>query len=116
MISAAAFKRAGRSGSDAELGKKRPLPSSPYPARTASSGLARSGSQDNAARGTQLPSQLPSGAQPPDYFPAQTSREPESPVISDYGSLGNMRVANGEGAGAGSPGYSQSKFVTNLED
>ena len=108
-ISAAAFKRPGRAGSDADLGKKRPLPASPHPVR---SGLARSGSQDGLARGgPQTP-----GAQPPDYAPPQ--REAGSPVQSDYGSLGHVWVANEEGAGvgAGSPGYSQNRFVTNLEE
>ncbi|KAF8513294.1 hypothetical protein JB92DRAFT_2830442 [Gautieria morchelliformis] len=103
-ISAAAFKRGGRSGSDPDMAKKRPLPSSPYPVRTGSS-LAYSNSQDNLGRS----GQLPPGAQAPD-----PTQEPDSPVMSDYGVLGNVRVANSDGPPP-SPGYGQSHFVTNLE-
>ena len=107
-ISAAAFKRTGRTGSDAELTKKRPLPASPYPVRTATSGLARGDSQDvgYAHSGQHSP-----GGQAPDIPP---QREPDSPVMSDYGVLGNVRVTNT--SGPASPGYGQSHFVTNLED
>jgi hypothetical protein len=107
MISAAAFKRTGRSGSDVDVSKKRPLPSSPYPVRTASSGVAHNSSQDNLGSG-----RPGYGAQAPDHT---APREPGSPVMSDYGVLGNVRVTNSDGAPS-SPGYSQNHFVTNLED
>ena len=115
MISAAAFKRAGRSGSDADMTKKRPLPSSPYPVRTASSGPAYSSSQDNLGGGGRPGQQLPPGGAQQVPVDHAAPKEPDSPVMSDYGVLGNVRVANSDGSPP-SPGYNQNHFVTNLED
>ncbi|KIJ40998.1 hypothetical protein M422DRAFT_48793 [Sphaerobolus stellatus SS14] len=75
-ISAAAFKRAGAgrlgsTGSDLDLTKKRPLPSSPYP--PSRSGTPADGSQDNAADY----GRLPAGARASGYF---DSKEPSSPI------------------------------------
>ena len=110
-ISAAAFKRGGArlgsTGSDLDLSKKRHLPSSPYPA--ARSGHGSSASQDNISSY----GRLPPGAQPPDYFGGQAPREPGSPDLTDYGSIGNTRIANDPPA---SPGYSQNQYVTRLDD
>ncbi|KAF8580310.1 hypothetical protein K439DRAFT_1415439 [Ramaria rubella] len=113
-ITAAAFKRPGRLGSDADLTKKRLLPSSPHPVRTSPvlGGVGLNQSQNSPL---QERAGIPAGAQPPDYFPP--SKEPGSPDLSDYGALGNVRVVNShEEGGLASPGYNQSQFVTNLED
>ena len=105
-ISAAAFKRVGRMGSDPDITKKRPLPTSPYPSRPGGSGLALQDAGASYARS----GQLPPGAQAPDLPEPRSG----SPVMSDYGVLGNVRVTNVDSGQAS--GYSQSRFVTNLED
>ncbi|KAK7036446.1 hypothetical protein VNI00_011643 [Paramarasmius palmivorus] len=169
-ISAAAFRRPAKTGSDAgsigggigggsfgqgpvdtsPLHLKKRLPASPYPPqRPGSAGNAISADVGRERSDSQTsPRQSPSNTNPPrpppsysdhpedqyDYLSAYTS-EPTpgvgSPMRSDFGSLGQVRVANPEtennynssahyslppGAAPATPGgYGDGRFATNLE-
>ncbi|ESK97386.1 hypothetical protein Moror_17817 [Moniliophthora roreri MCA 2997] len=168
-ISAAAFRRPAKTGSDAgsigggigggglgqgladtsPLHLKKRLPSSPYPPqRPGSSGNQAPGAGTGRERSdSQMSTQQPVTSSPPHPPPNYSERDADdqfdlsaytsdpapglgSPVRSDFGSLGQMRVANPEderdynnhyslppGAAPATPGgYRDGRFATNLEN
>ncbi|KAJ7582532.1 hypothetical protein C8J56DRAFT_955033 [Mycena floridula] len=122
-ISAAAFRRPVPRMGSSDTSERKRLPSSPHPGQGGPMppsnlskpempfGRERSNSYNSVHQNSvpQEPSRE-SGYGDYDYLSAYTNPDgdPGSPVKTDYGSLGNVKVVNG--------GYGEGTFSTNLED
>lgn len=128
-ISAAAFKRPQRTGSDlnlpaggladtSPLALKKRLPTSPYPQRPgAASSSVVMGGRDRTESSPPPPPPPEGDDDHFDYISAYASNEETgTPQTGDYGSLGNVHVANSNGTPKSSAsGYGEGRFATDLD-